>query len=113
MATPVHMRVMKRITKDVISGCWVWQGAKIPQRYGIIGDAGKSKYVHRVMYEHAVGQIPMGAHLHHVCKNPSCCNPEHLELRFACAHASEHSCAGEVTRTVLGNSDRLFWCLSR
>lgn len=34
---------------------------------------------HRQAYEDAYGPIPDGLEIDHVCRNPSCINPEHLE----------------------------------
>lgn len=35
--------------------------------------------VHRIAYELAVGPIPVGLVIDHLCRNHSCINPEHLE----------------------------------
>jgi hypothetical protein len=32
-----------------------------------------------VAYELARGQIPAGLVIDHLCRNPACCNPDHLE----------------------------------
>lgn len=40
---------------------------------------GKYPQTHRVAYEMLVGKIPEGMLLDHLCRNPSCCNPDHLE----------------------------------
>lgn len=60
-------------------GCIVWLGGKISKGYGQISVAGKVKLVHRVAFEMVKGEIPAGLQIDHLCRNPSCCNPEHLE----------------------------------
>lgn len=58
-------------------GCWVWLGA-LSKGYGIVQRGGKRHYAHRYAYERAVGPIPEGLELHHVCENPRCVRPDHL-----------------------------------
>lgn len=40
---------------------------------------GKQRYAHRLAYEWAVGPIPPGAQIDHLCREPRCINPDHLE----------------------------------
>lgn len=40
---------------------------------------GVRDYGHRNAYRQHVGPIPAGCEIDHLCKNPSCVNPEHLE----------------------------------
>jgi hypothetical protein len=70
-------RVFGRI--DVTDNCWEWTGAK-SAGYGVVGIKGKNVGVHRVVYELLIGNIPDGMHLDHLCRNPSCVNPAHLEV---------------------------------
>lgn len=58
---------------DPVSGCWIWQGSKYRGGYG----GTKHGPAHRVYHEQKHGPIPAGLHLHHVCRNPSCVNPDH------------------------------------
>ena len=65
---------------DGRDACWEWRGARNPSGHGRIGVGGKKqKPTHRVVYELLIGPIPDGAHLDHLCENPPCVNPNHLE----------------------------------
>ena len=66
--------------------CWLWTGAK-QKGYGVAvvsvcaNPEGKSRNrkAHRMAYELLCGPIPEGLQLDHLCRNPSCVNPSHLE----------------------------------
>lgn len=63
--------------------CWVWTGGQGGRGggYGIFRRSPREKHTgaHRLSYELLVGPIPEGMHLDHLCKNPLCVNPDHLE----------------------------------
>lgn len=60
--------------------CWIWTAAKSPLGYGSFGvESGKIMPAHRYAYELLVGPIPKGLTIDHLCRNPSCVNPAHLE----------------------------------
>ncbi|RCH70488.1 hypothetical protein DT019_03085 [Streptomyces sp. SDr-06] len=61
------------------SGCWIWNGRRFPTGYGRYRLAGTVVYSHRLMYMITTGPIEQGLHTDHLCRNPPCCNPEHLE----------------------------------
>ena len=65
------------------SGCWLWTGARDPKGYGLcrfpLGDAVILQRAHRVVYQIERGAIPVGLEIDHLCRNPSCVNPDHLE----------------------------------
>lgn len=61
------------------NGCWEWTGARDPHGYGRWGVDGKMVLTHRWMYELHIGKIPSGFELDHLCRNPPCLNPDHLE----------------------------------
>lgn len=61
-------------------GCWVWTGSKNAKDYGHFADGnGGSVPAHRASYEMAVGPIPDGYQIDHLCRNHSCVRPEHLQ----------------------------------
>jgi len=62
-----------------VGDCWVWTAADDGQGYGRFGLKGRMVSAHRWMYEQTVGEIPDGLELDHLCRNPSCVNPAHLE----------------------------------
>jgi hypothetical protein len=64
--------------------CWIWVGSRNNHGYGTVkrdavGSRRNSIFVHRLVYEWAVGPIPHGLHLDHLCRVRACVNPEHLE----------------------------------
>lgn len=62
--------------------CWVWLGAKDKDGYGQISikkPRCTTLRAHVVSYEAINGKVPTGLVLDHLCKNPSCINPTHLE----------------------------------
>ena len=93
-------RALDGITFD--DGCWNWAGSL--SRYGYGRIRGKpERLAHRVVYELLVGPIPEGLQLDHLCRNPRCVRPDHLEpvthrenlLRgetFAARHAGKTHC---------------------
>lgn len=61
-----------------IGVCWTWIGST-DRGYGVFGAQGRYFRAHRWAWEALVGPIPEGLHLDHLCRNPSCVNPDHLE----------------------------------
>ena len=78
---PIHERIAARLLVTE-GGCWEWQGSRHPFGYGRlnVSRAVGVKNTHRLVWELVVGPIPEGMHLDHLCRNPPCCNPAHLEL---------------------------------
>jgi hypothetical protein len=56
--------------------CWVWQGRTDELGYGRLG---QSRLAHRAYYRMLRGPIPDDLELDHLCRNPTCVNPAHME----------------------------------
>ena len=60
--------------------CWEWTGCRSPRGYGRFRwDQGRGDAAHRYAYERFLGPIPDGLVIDHLCRNPGCVNPGHLE----------------------------------
>jgi hypothetical protein len=79
-------RFARNVVIDRESGCWVWTGAKDHGSnntvlYGIFGNSKSPspRLAHRAAYVFAIGPIPRGLTIDHLCFNALCVNPQHLE----------------------------------
>lgn len=62
------------------SVCWEWEGARDRLGYGrVSAKTYGGPMAHKVIYEVLVGPVPNGLELDHLCSNPPCYNPAHLE----------------------------------
>jgi hypothetical protein len=81
MSIPAVARFWRKVNTDTLSGCWLWEGAKSVEGYGLF-TIRKPKMVraHRYAWEALRGPIPSGQQLDHLCRVPTCVNPSHLEI---------------------------------
>jgi len=61
------------------SGCWEWKSAAEKRNYARFQVGGKMWLSHRYAYHVLIGPIPDGLVIDHLCRNPPCVNPAHLE----------------------------------
>lgn len=76
---PPIERLMDKVAVRGADECWTFSG-NMNKGYGCVKlPSGKQEAAHRIAYEHFVGPIPDGFDVDHICFNPACCNPKHLE----------------------------------
>lgn len=80
-STPAVDRVYARMVVSPL-GCWEFAGALNHGGYGIVqlGRGLGTDRAHRVIYRAEVGPIPDGGTIDHLCLNPRCVNPAHMEV---------------------------------
>ena len=66
-------------TTPAENGCIEWTAYRGHNGYGRFYLDGRGALAHRWSYEFHVGPIPEGLVIDHLCRNPGCVNPEHLE----------------------------------
>lgn len=77
---PVEQRLAELLAIDPATGCHNFKGGKNAKGYGRFKvDRRTIALPHRLAYEFAKGPIPDGMVIDHLCRNPACCNPDHLE----------------------------------
>lgn len=77
---PPLERFWKYVRKNGPNGCWEWTGGKHASGYGSFSIRTGTKIgAHRFAYASLVGPIPGDMELDHLCRNPSCVRPDHLE----------------------------------
>ena len=76
-------RVLRRVSTREPDECWKFLGSTDKNGYGQVGvkidGKATTRRAHRLVYEFLVGPIPDGLVIDHLCREPGCVNPAHLE----------------------------------
>lgn len=78
---PAPVRFWAKVDKRSPDECWLWLAARSPLGYGRfqLGGGDGTINAYRFAYEDTVGPVHAGLELDHLCRNPPCVNPAHLE----------------------------------
>ena len=77
---PLADRLWAKVDKT--PGCWLWRGSRNALGYGQLNRGRRGEGLipaHRAAYELMVGPIADGLEIDHLCRQPSCVRPDHLE----------------------------------
>jgi len=121
MKEKTKQRLNKFIRKT--DTCWLWTGFLTKRGYGHCCAEGRQWLAHRAIYTIHKGPIPEGLTLDHLCYNPACVNPEHLEpvtlleniyrslphriKRTHCKHGHEYTAENTHYRQNKGYEERV------
>jgi hypothetical protein len=76
--------LMGRVTK-ARAGCWIWEGARSKEGYGVLRLDNGQRLAPRLFWETFVGPIPDGYTVRSrklpACVGKACCNPAHHRLQ--------------------------------
>lgn len=91
METKAPLRLLKHTDRTLMQAawdrievaapdtCWPWRGFVKSNGYGSLNYKGKAFNAHRLVYSLLVATIPDGQVVDHICGNPGCVNPRHLQ----------------------------------
>lgn len=78
--TTLAARFWAKVDKRGPTECWEWVRYLNVYGYGQFSvNARVTKLAHRMAYELMLGPIPDGLVIDHLCNNPRCVNPAHME----------------------------------
>lgn len=83
--------------KIEVGVCMEWTAATNAKGYGKFALNGGWILAHRWIYEQTVGPIPDGLTVDHLCRNPRCVDPDHMQVVTASTN-SLRAKAGTATR---------------
>jgi hypothetical protein len=77
--TPVEPRFWSKVRKGGPNECWEWTASLNIHGYGQFSVGYTKVGAHVMAFRLAMGEVPEGMELDHLCRNRACVNPAHLE----------------------------------
>lgn len=122
-------KMVNRTKFDGPNGCWEWIGTVNGEGYGVLVHHEMGNVLAHRLALHIVGRpVPEELTVDHLCRNPSCVNPDHLEPAFGtsntmrgngyyaknarkthCNHGHEYSADNTIMRHVRRSSGFEGW----
>lgn len=104
MLKPTIERFLSKINV-VESGCWEWTASKTDDGYGLFyAKERRNVLSHRFIFEYYYGELSPNLTIDHLCNNPNCANPIHLEEVTQKENIQRgHSHNGELTQCKRGH----------
>lgn len=100
---PPIARLMRRVSVDARSGCWLCTRSLNTPGYAHMIVGGRVTSGHRVMYEASRRcKIPQGYQIDHLCRTRNCVNPAHLR----CVTGGDNTRAGNNAQRDKTTCDR-------
>lgn len=93
-------RFWSKVSRGETGECWTWTGCTNAEGYGRIFTKESVQNAHRVSWKIANGDIPRDLVVRHRCDNPSCVNPDHLELGTHADNARDKAIRRRTKRKV-------------
>jgi len=102
---PTRERLLRFISPEPNTGCWLWMGIVSRHGYGTVpfnraGKKTKWRLAHRLAYEEFKKPIPRGLHIDHLCRVRCCVNPDHLEPVTCAENLRRGTVTTEAARVV-------------
>lgn len=104
----IFERIYKKCKIDPDTGCWLWQGTKTKDGYGMISIRGKEMKVHRVMAA-LFGEVLTEDDLirHFECSERSCNCPHHLRVGTPADNSQDMVNSGRSLKGELNPASKL------
>ena len=101
-------RILNKVTKNEASGCWEWTGFKNAAGYGLFEIKGKLYRVHRFSLARKLcRELIEDEVTRHMCHNPVCCNPDHLEVGTQAENMNDMAKAGRSSKGEANGAHKL------
>lgn len=107
---PVQFKPLYERYEIKPDGCWQWTGNKTTAHgYGVFLVNGRKFRAHRYFYEFFNStRIPPDMVIDHLCQNPGCVNPQHMEVVTQGVNARRGTMKTECMRGHPYSGDNLY-----